>query len=127
MLIPFLRKNIYNVKSPNNYLSQWHCPVGAYPQVVFAIAEDVADLQPFDEATGTGDLRYVAVRSAHSTKELMLTFVVTKDLKSDLKQISQQNHDAFQQAADEKNQDPKPKRRMKFLWERSPGEIIQNN
>ena len=41
-------------------------------------------LQPYDEKSQSGDLRYVAARSAHLTGEIMLTFVVTNPQKFEL-------------------------------------------
>lgn len=50
-----------------------------------------SSLTPYDEATGFGDLRYVAVRSSHHTDELMVTFVVTHDqVKTTLKNMLQE-------------------------------------
>jgi 23S rRNA (uracil1939-C5)-methyltransferase len=65
-----------------------HCPVHTKP-----LTNLLADLQteieasvltPFDEASKSGDLRYVAARSAHLTGEIMLTFVVTNPQKFEL-------------------------------------------
>jgi 23S rRNA (uracil1939-C5)-methyltransferase len=36
-------------------------------------------LEPYNEEAGTGDLRYVAIRTSHVTDEVMITFVVTKE------------------------------------------------
>ncbi|MES2743861.1 MAG: 23S rRNA (uracil(1939)-C(5))-methyltransferase RlmD [Bdellovibrionota bacterium] len=36
-------------------------------------------LQPYNEETHTGDLRYLAVRASHHTDELMVTFVTTHE------------------------------------------------
>lgn len=44
-------------------------------------------LEPWDERTLTGDLKYIVLRAAHLTDELMLTFVVTRPLKKELRQI----------------------------------------
>ncbi len=41
-------------------------------------------IEPWNESTGDGNLRYVAARAAHLTSELMLTFVVTKPQKNEL-------------------------------------------
>jgi 23S rRNA (uracil1939-C5)-methyltransferase len=65
-----------------------NCPVHTKP-----LSNLLADLQteieasvltPFDEASKSGDLRYVAARSAHLTGEIMLTFVVTNPQKFEL-------------------------------------------
>jgi 23S rRNA (uracil1939-C5)-methyltransferase len=65
-----------------------NCPVHTKP-----LTSLLADLQteieasvltPFDEGTKSGDLRYVAARSAHLTGEIMLTFVVTNPQKFEL-------------------------------------------
>lgn len=44
-------------------------------------------LTPFDEKTHTGQVRYLAARAAHLTGELMLTFVVTEPVKTELRRI----------------------------------------
>ena len=36
-------------------------------------------IEPYDEKTGEGDLRYIAIRASHLTEELMLTLVMTND------------------------------------------------
>ncbi len=65
-----------------------NCPVHTKP-----LASLLADLQteieasvltPFDETSKSGDLRYVAARSAHLTGEIMLTFIVTNPQKFEL-------------------------------------------
>jgi 23S rRNA (uracil1939-C5)-methyltransferase len=48
---------------------------------------NLSTLTPFDEATHTGQLRYIVARSAHLTGEIMLTFVVTEPVKVDLKRL----------------------------------------
>lgn len=53
------------------------------------ILED-SSLAPYDEENLSGDLRYVTVRSTHTTDGLMLTFVVTRKLRSELKSIVNQ-------------------------------------
>lgn len=45
-------------------------------------------LTPYNEQTGEGTLRYITLRNAHLTDELMLTFVVTKDAKEELKRLT---------------------------------------
>lgn len=64
------------------------CPIHTKP--LQALLQDlqseieISVLQPYDEKTQTGDLRYVAARSAHLTGEIMLTFVVTSPQKFEL-------------------------------------------
>lgn len=50
---------------------------------------EVSPLTPYDETSGSGDLRYIAARAAHLTGELMLTFVVTHPFKLELRRIVQ--------------------------------------
>jgi 23S rRNA (uracil1939-C5)-methyltransferase len=45
---------------------------------------EISALEPWNESTGTGDLRYVAARAAHLTGEIMITFVVVKPQKQEL-------------------------------------------
>jgi 23S rRNA (uracil1939-C5)-methyltransferase len=65
-----------------------NCPIHTKP--LQALLQDlqaemeVSVLQPYDEKSQTGDLRYVAARSAHLTGEIMLTFVVTNPKKFEL-------------------------------------------
>ena len=57
-----------------------HCPIHA--PALRALLRDLrlalneSPLQPWNEATGAGDVRYLVARSSHVTNELMLTFVV---------------------------------------------------
>lgn len=45
-------------------------------------------LEPYEEASRYGDIRYIAVRASHHTNEVMLTFVVTReDIKQELQNI----------------------------------------
>lgn len=44
-------------------------------------------LEPWDESTGRGHLRYVVVRASHLTQELMVVFVVAEQKREELKQI----------------------------------------
>ena len=46
-----------------------------------------SEIQAYDETKGTGDLRYLAARSAHFTGEIMLTFVVNSGRKHPLERI----------------------------------------
>ena len=48
---------------------------------------EASPLTPYDEATHTGTLRYIAARSAHLTGELIVTFVVQEAAKLELKRI----------------------------------------
>lgn len=44
-------------------------------------------LTPYDEATHTGQVRYITARTAHLTGELMVTFVVTEPVRAELKTV----------------------------------------
>ncbi len=75
----------------HNIVDMDSCPLHTQP-----ISRFIRDLRtelnrstliPYDETKQTGQLRYVAVRSAHLTGELMVTFVVTEPLKLELRQI----------------------------------------
>ncbi len=48
---------------------------------------NASPITPYDEAAHTGQLRYLAARSAHLTGEIMLTFVTTENLKVELKRL----------------------------------------
>ena len=48
---------------------------------------ELSPLTPYSEATHSGQVRYVAARTAHLTGEVMLTFVVTESLRSELKTL----------------------------------------
>ena len=49
-------------------------------------ALDASSLKPYDEATHTGDLRYLAIRASHLTDQVMVTFVcMTDEKKHELK------------------------------------------
>ncbi len=54
-------------------------------------------LQPYDEANASGDIRYLAIRAARHTDELLVTFVMTHTdaqdtLKNMLMALRRQNH-----------------------------------
>ena len=57
-----------------------HCPIHA--DALRWLLRDMrralneSPLQPWDETTGAGDLRYLVARSSHMTNEIMVTFVV---------------------------------------------------
>lgn len=64
------------------------CPVHTRPltnllRSLHAELENTA-IEPWNESTGQGDLRYIAARAAHLTGEVMLTFVVAKPQKNEL-------------------------------------------
>lgn len=62
---------------------------------VLKVRLEESSLTAFDEATLTGDLRYVTVRSCHHTDEIMVTYVVGHDgVKEALKAITTQIRDA---------------------------------
>ncbi len=67
------------------------CPLHTYPlkKLIRDLeAElDASPLTPYNEETHSGDIRYVSARAAHLTGEIMLTFVVTKPLKVELKRL----------------------------------------
>ncbi len=44
-------------------------------------ALEASSLEPYDEASHQGDLRYLAIRASHLTEQLMVTFVCTSDVK----------------------------------------------
>lgn len=49
---------------------------------------EATKLTPYDEETGTGDIRYVVARAAHITGEISLTVVTTSDLKRDMLKLA---------------------------------------
>ncbi|MBC7659597.1 MAG: 23S rRNA (uracil(1939)-C(5))-methyltransferase RlmD [Chitinophagaceae bacterium] len=58
---------------------------------------EASALQPYSEVNHTGDLRYIAVRAAHMTDEIMVTFVVTHEnvripLKAMILRLRQKGH-----------------------------------
>lgn len=67
------------------------CPVHApiIGKTIRTLARLITDLEitPYDEEKGTGDLRYITMRSNHVTEEVMITFVVTRDIKSELTKL----------------------------------------
>jgi 23S rRNA (uracil1939-C5)-methyltransferase len=48
---------------------------------------EASTIQPWNEESGEGHLRYVAARAAHLTGEVMITFVVAKPIKAELRQL----------------------------------------
>lgn len=56
------------------------CPlhVPTIRQVLEVVHEELelSELEPWNERTGTGDVRYIVMRASHLTSEVMLTFVV---------------------------------------------------
>jgi 23S rRNA (uracil1939-C5)-methyltransferase len=64
------------------------CPVHTKPltNLLKSISAEIeaSALEPWNESTGDGDLRYIAARAAHLTGEIMLTFVVAKPHKNEL-------------------------------------------
>lgn len=64
------------------------CPIHVQP-LTWLLADlesevELTALEPWNEQTNEGDLRYVAARASHVTNEIMITFVVTKPVKSEL-------------------------------------------
>jgi len=58
-----------------------HCPIHA-PALRWMLRDlrralNESPVQPWNETTGQGDLRYLVARSSHLTNEIMLTFVVS--------------------------------------------------
>ena len=58
---------------------------------------EASSLSPYHEASHAGQIRYIAVRAAHLTEELMLTFVCTdesvkKELKAMILRLRQKEH-----------------------------------
>ena len=63
-----------------------NCPLHAHPirRLVIALREkleEATEITPYDEAAHAGDLRYVTIRAAHMTGELMIVFVARTDEK----------------------------------------------
>lgn len=60
-----------------------HCPLHRHSinRVLKDLKTELEDssLQPYDESSQEGDLRYIALRASHITEELMLTYIVTSD------------------------------------------------
>ncbi len=58
---------------------------------------EASTLSPYQESSHSGQIRYIAIRAAHLTEELMLTFVCTdesvkKELKSMILRLRQKEH-----------------------------------
>lgn len=64
------------------------CPVHTKPlsNLLKSIEAEIetCPIEPWNETTGAGELRYIAARSAHLTGEIMLTFVMAKPQKNEL-------------------------------------------
>lgn len=64
------------------------CPIHTKPLAALLVdlqkEIESSTLEPYNEAQRSGDLRYVAARSAHLTGEIMLTFVVKNPQKFEL-------------------------------------------
>ncbi len=64
------------------------CPVHTKPltNLLKSIEAEIelSAIEPWNETTGDGDLRYIAARAAHLTGEIMLTFVTIKPKKNEL-------------------------------------------
>jgi 23S rRNA (uracil1939-C5)-methyltransferase len=73
----------------HNIVEVDHCPLHTYP--LKGLIADLRDelealhLTPYNEADNTGDIRYLVARSAHITGEIMLTIVVTSNLRKEMK------------------------------------------
>jgi 23S rRNA (uracil1939-C5)-methyltransferase len=46
-----------------------------------------SSLQPYDEQSDSGDLKYLGIRVSHLTSEVMLTFVLTGEHKAEIRRI----------------------------------------
>lgn len=68
-----------------------HCPL--HKRTINFLVRDLqkfldeSELTPYNEETGEGILRYIAVRASHLTSELMVTFVVTSDASGALRKL----------------------------------------
>ncbi len=66
-----------------------HCPLHTWG--LKSLLKDIRDelealhLKPYDEKNNSGDIRYITARAAHLTGEIMLTIVVTSDLRKEMK------------------------------------------
>lgn len=68
------------------------CPLHVTP-LTLLLADIEAEveqttLEPWSEQKNTGDLRYIVARAGHLTGEIMMTWVVTKPLKSELLKLT---------------------------------------
>ena len=67
------------------------CPLHTHPVAALlrALKEELegSSLSPYDEVRHAGDVRYVAVRAARSTGEVLVTFVVRAPVAAPLKEI----------------------------------------
>lgn len=67
------------------------CPLHTQPlrRLLKDLRQELQDspLQPYDESTKGGQLRYLVARSAHLTGEILLTFVVTEPVKNLLRPL----------------------------------------
>ena len=67
------------------------CPLHTQPikNLLYDLRSELnrSPLTPYDEQRHTGQVRYIAIRAAHLTGELMITFVVTEPLKVELRRL----------------------------------------
>jgi 23S rRNA (uracil1939-C5)-methyltransferase len=76
---------------PNSHatVSMAGCPLHVFSITklvrVLPVMMEEAEISPYSDKTGKGELRYVAIRGSHLTTELMVTFVVTTPIKDKLK------------------------------------------
>lgn len=65
-----------------------NCPVHTKPltNLLKSLEAEIENcpIEPWNETTATGDLRYIAARSSHLTGEVMLTFVMANPQKNEL-------------------------------------------
>jgi 23S rRNA (uracil1939-C5)-methyltransferase len=50
---------------------------------------ELTELEPWDEESNMGDLRYIAARASHVTGEIMLTWIVSRPVKAELLKLTQ--------------------------------------
>lgn len=84
-------KAVIGLFQPNSHttVSMGGCPLHVFSitklvRVLPAMMEE-AEISPYSDRTGRGELRYVTIRGSQLTTELMITFVVTTPIKDKLK------------------------------------------
>jgi 23S rRNA (uracil1939-C5)-methyltransferase len=48
---------------------------------------EASTIEPYHEGKNTGDLRYLAIRVSHLTSEVMISFVLTREMKAEIRNI----------------------------------------
>jgi len=68
-----------------------HCPLHTLPLKRFLLTLrevlNQSSIKPYDEKRHDGELRYIVARASHMTGQIMVTFVVTKPIKRELKNV----------------------------------------